>query len=180
MVLSEFFIYFFIYFLFFRRQGFRMITFDRQAGLLQNLNRSQVMVIGRSVSFSDPGCGRGAPQTPQTPQNPPPPQKKIVHAFQNTRNIFEEKQFVGKNFFLRFKTPGRCFARIFFSVTKNFHPQPHAPAQPSEHSPQSWCNNKCSNNCCVRYGLQPPTHLINTQCQQCLCTHRPACLSMII
>ena len=51
MVLSDFFDFFF----FFRRQGFRMITFDRQAGPLQNLNRSQVMVIGRSVSFSDPG-----------------------------------------------------------------------------------------------------------------------------
>ena len=60
MVLSEFFI-----FLFFRRQGFWMITFDRQAGPLQNFNRSHVMVIGRSVSFSDPA--------PQTPQNPPPP-----------------------------------------------------------------------------------------------------------
>ena len=60
MVLSEFFFNFFIYiffiylFLFFRRQGFRMIIFDRQAGPFQNFNRSQVMVIGRSVSFSDP------------------------------------------------------------------------------------------------------------------------------
>ena len=69
-------------FLFFRRQGFRMINFDRQAGLLQNFNRSHVMVIGRSVSFSDPARPRvgGAPNTP-------PPRKKIVHAFQNPRNI---------------------------------------------------------------------------------------------
>ena len=41
MVLSEF----IFYFLFFRRQGFRMIIFDRQAGPLQNFNRSHVMVI---------------------------------------------------------------------------------------------------------------------------------------
>ena len=65
MVLSEF---LFFYFLFFRRQGFRMITFDRQAGPLQNFNRSHVMVIGRSVSFSDParppGGGVGRPKIP--------------------------------------------------------------------------------------------------------------------
>ena len=55
--------YFFLFFLFFRRQGFRMITFDRQAGPLQNFNRSHVMVIGRSVSFSDPArpLGGGLP-----------------------------------------------------------------------------------------------------------------------
>ena len=70
-----FFIYFFFVF-FFRRQGFRMITFDRQAGPLQNLNRSHVMVIGRSVSFSDParppGGGVGRPKHPKIP---PPPRK---------------------------------------------------------------------------------------------------------
>ena len=36
------------------------------------------------------------------------------------------------------------FLRKKISVTKNFHPHPHASAQPSEHSPQSWCNNKYS------------------------------------
>ena len=41
-----------------------MITFDRQAGPLQNFNRSYVMVIGRSVSFSDLARPRGAPQNP--------------------------------------------------------------------------------------------------------------------
>ena len=78
MVLSEF----FILFVFFRRQGFRMIIFDRQAGPFQNFNRSQVMVIGRSVSFStprDPRVGAwGAPNTPKM---------------------------------LRFKTPGKIFWR---------------------------------------------------------------------
>ena len=67
----------FIYFscfLFFRRQGFRMITFDRQGGPFQNICRSRVMVIGRSVSFSDParppGGGVGRPKHPKiSPSN---------------------------------------------------------------------------------------------------------------
>ena len=66
-----YFINFFIYFFFFRRQGFRMITFDRQTGPLQNFNRSHVMAIGRSVSFSDParppGGGVGCPKHPKIP-----------------------------------------------------------------------------------------------------------------
>ena len=70
-------LFFFLFFLFFRRQGFRMITFDRQAGPLQNFNRPHVMVIGRSVSFSDParppGGGVGRPKHPKIP--PPPPEK---------------------------------------------------------------------------------------------------------
>ena len=70
---------------------FRMITFDPQAGPLQNLNWSQVMVIGRSVSFSDPARPPGgAPQTPQNPP-PPPPEKKR----KKTRNI-EKNKLVGK------------------------------------------------------------------------------------
>ena len=59
---------FFSCFLFFRRQGFRMITFDRQGGPFQNVCRSRVMVIGRSVSFSDRRDPRveawGAPNPP--------------------------------------------------------------------------------------------------------------------
>ena len=82
MVLSEFFFYiYFIFFFFFRLQGFRMITFDRQAGPLQNFNRSHVMVIGSSVAFSDPA----------QPQNPP--SQTNLCAFQNPRNIFEKKHF---------------------------------------------------------------------------------------
>ena len=51
MVLSELFILiiFFSCFLFFRRQGLRLITFDRQGG--------PFMVKGRSVSFSVCVCG---------------------------------------------------------------------------------------------------------------------------
>ena len=71
-----------------------MITFDRQAGPLQNFNRSHVMVIGRSVSFSDParppGGGVGRPKHPKIP----PP---------------------GRVFCVRFKTPG-----TFLSEKKNF------------------------------------------------------------
>ena len=70
-----------LFFLLFRRQGFQMITFDRQAGPLQNFNRSHVMVIGRSVSFSDPARppgGGGA--CPKHPNISPPPKIEI---FQN-------------------------------------------------------------------------------------------------
>ena len=101
-------------FLFFRRQGFRMITFDRQAGPPQNFNRSHVMVIGRSVSFSDParppGGGVGPPKHPQ---NPP--------------------------LFFCVLTPQEHFLAEIFHLC---HPHLHAPAQSSEHSPQSSCNNK--------------------------------------
>ena len=76
-----------------------MIIFDRQAGPLQNFNRSHVMVIGRSVSFSDParppGGGVGHPKHPKIP----PPPEKNVHAFQNPRKIFENKNLVGKKNF---------------------------------------------------------------------------------
>ena len=72
-----------------------MIIFDRQAGPLQNFNRSHVMVIGRSVSFSDParppGGGVGRPKHPKIPKK-----KKKMHAFQNPRNIFEKTNLVGK------------------------------------------------------------------------------------
>ena len=132
-----FFFFLFFFFLFFRRQGFRMITFDRQAGPLQNFNRSHIMVIGRSVSFSDParppGGGVGRPKHPKIP----PPPRKInfcLHAFQNPRNIFEKKNFSRekklrnfspppppplkkKNYFLffgRFKTPGTFLSGNFF------------------------------------------------------------------
>ena len=63
------------FFVFFRRQGFRMITFDRQAAPLQNFKWSHIMVIGRSVLFSDParppGGGVGRPKHPKIP----PPEK---------------------------------------------------------------------------------------------------------
>ena len=81
-----------LFFLFFRRQGFRMITFDRQAGPLQYFNRSHVMVIGRSYRFPtprDPRVGAwGAPNTPKSP----PPKKKIC---------------------MRFRTPGTFLKKLF-------------------------------------------------------------------
>ena len=100
-----FFFFLFFFFVFFRRQGFRMITFDRQAGPLQNFNRSHVMAIGRSVSFSDParppGGGVGRPKHPKIP--PPPP--KNLHAFQNPRNIFEKKKFSSEQKIRNFSPP---------------------------------------------------------------------------
>ena len=138
--------FFFLFFFFFRRQGFRMITFDRQAGPLQNFNRSHVMVIGRSVSFSDParppGGGVGRPKHPKIP----PPLRKIkkkLHAFQNPMNIFEKKSFSREK--KRFKTPGTFISEFFFSVKNSTSAPPPPPAHPgpsSEHSPQSSCNNK--------------------------------------
>ena len=107
-----FFFFFFIifFFLFFRRQGFRMITFDRQAGPLQNFNRSHIMVIRRSVSFSDParppGGGVGHPKHPKIP----PPRKKNLVGEKNSE-IFRPPP---PNFFLRFKTPGTFLSEFFF------------------------------------------------------------------
>ena len=98
---------FLFFILFFRRQGFRMIIFDRQAGPLQNFNRSHVMVIGRSVSCSDPRDPRvGAWGTPNTPKSPPPPpEKKCVHvhvgllnklSLSEPQEHFRKKYLVGK------------------------------------------------------------------------------------
>ena len=56
---------FILFFLFFRRQGFRMITFDRQAGPFQNFNRSQEEVY-HFPTPRDPRVGAwGAPNTPK-------------------------------------------------------------------------------------------------------------------
>ena len=114
-------------------------------GPLQNFNRSHVMVIGRSVLFSDParppGGGVGRPKHPKIP--PPPPPRKInfcLHAFQNPRNIFEKKNLLGV---LRPQEHFLAKKKIQFNIPPP-PPPPHlhAPAQSSEHSPQSSCNNK--------------------------------------
>ena len=127
----------FLFFLFFRRQGFRMITFDRQAGPLHNFNRSHIMVIGRSVSFSDParppGGAWGAPNTPKSP--PPPKNKFCLHAFQKPRNIFEKKYLVGK------RPQEHFLANFFFSVKNSILPPPPPPACPRPVLRTS-CNNK--------------------------------------
>ena len=79
-----------------------MITFDRQAGRFQNFNRSQVMVIGRSVTFSDPerppGGGVGRPKHPKIP----PP----------------------KNNYVRFRTPGTFLTKKIV-IYYNPPPQEH-------------------------------------------------------
>ena len=154
--------FFFIFiFLFFRRQGFRMITFDRQAGPLQNFNRSHVMVIGRSVLFSDParppGGGVGRPKHPKIT----PPPRKInfcLHAFQNPRNIFEKKSLVGKFVFFLFF----CVLRPqeHFLAKKNFQlnippPPPTCTPPPSLQNthPNSRAIINNPNNCSRTYRL---------------------------
>ena len=117
--------YFIFIFLFFRRQGFRMITFDRQAGPLQNFNRSHVMVIGRSVSFSDPvrppGGGVGRPKHPKIP----PPKKKKIACVSEPQEHFWKQILVGNPpppHFFGVLRPRKMFLRKKNSVTKNFHP----------------------------------------------------------
>ena len=130
------FIFNFLIFLFFHHQGFRMITFDRQAGPLQNFNRSHVMVIGRSVSFSDParppGGGVGRPKHPK-----PPPQ-----------------------FFFGVLRPHEHFlANFFFQLNNSTHPPP--PPHPHLHAPPSHQNThpnpraiiNSPNNCTMTYRL---------------------------
>ena len=106
-------IFFFLFFFFFRRQGFRMITFDRQAGPLQNFNRSHVMVIGRSVSFSDParppGGGVGRPKHPKIP----PSEKNKFACVSEPHEHFWKKKFS--------REKGRCFCEKKNSVTKNLY-----------------------------------------------------------
>ena len=148
-----FFFFLFFFFLFFRRQGFRMITFDRQAGPLQNFNRSHIMVIGRSVSFSDParppGGGVGRPKHPKIP--PPPPKNKFLFAcVSEPQEHFWKKKFSRekklwnfspppplkkKNFifyFLGVLRPQKHFlAEIFFSVKNSTSPLPTCTLPPS-------------------------------------------------
>ena len=108
MVLSKF---LFIYFFFFRRHD---------NGPLHNFNRSHVMVIARSVSFSDParppGGGVGRPKHPKIP----PPSEKM-HAFQNPRNIFEKINLIGKTkirllFFLVLRPQEHFLAEKLFQL----------------------------------------------------------------
>ena len=174
-----FFFLFLFFFLFFRRQGFRMKTFDRQAGPLQNFNRSHIMVIGRSVSFSDParppGGGVGRPKHPKIP--PPPPKNKL-HAFQNPRNIFEKKKLVGEKnseifapppppppqkniFFFCVLRPQEHFLAIYFFSVKNSTLPPPPPPPPTCTPPPSPQNTRPNpraiinnpNNCRMTYRL---------------------------
>ena len=129
-----------IFFFFFRRQGFRMITFDRQARPLQNFNRSHIMVIGRSVLFPtprDPRVGAwGAPNTPN-----PPPRKKTQKSFAPPPPPGPQEHFLAKLFFFSYK----------------FHlpppPHLHAPLSPqnTHPNPRAIINNP--NNCSMTYRL---------------------------
>ena len=70
------------------------------AGPFQNFNRSQVMVIGRIVSFSDParppGGGVGRPKHPKTPPPPPKKKKRICVCVSEPQEHFWKKNLVGK------------------------------------------------------------------------------------
>ena len=131
----------FFFFFFFRRQGFRMITFDRQAGPLHNLNRSHVMAIGRSVSFSDParppGGGVGRPKHPKIP----PPRKIFFVCMRfRTPGTFLKKKFSRENFFFFFffgcfKTPGTFLSGNFFQL--KIPPPPPPPTCTPPPSPQN-------------------------------------------
>ena len=134
-----------------------MITFDRQAGPLQNFNRSHIMVIGRSVSFSDPaqppGGGVGRPKHPKIP--PPPPKNKFLFAcVSEPHEHFWKKKFSREKklkffapppppqkkklyflFFGCFKTPGTFLSGIFFFQLKI--PPPPPPTCTPPPSPQN-------------------------------------------
>ena len=104
-------------FIFLRRQGYRMITFDRQAGPFQNFGRSQVMVIGRRVSSSDPRDPRVGSWA--APKSPPPP--NFCLCVSEPQDIFEKNKIAPppRPFFLRFRTQG-----TFFLVNQNVSPSP--------------------------------------------------------
>ena len=130
-VCQNFFFFFFFFFLFFRRQGFRMITFDRQAGPLQNFNRSHIMVIGRSVLFSDParppGGGVGRPKHPKIPPPRTFLKKKILVGKKNSEIFRPPPPSKKKNifYFLGVLRPQEHFlAEIFFSVKNSTSPPP--------------------------------------------------------
>ena len=149
MVLSEFF-FFFFFFYSSAAKVFRMIIFDRQAGPLHNFNRSHVMVIGRSVSFSDPARPPGGDVgRPKHPKIPPPPPEIFFFCmrFRTPGTFLKKKYLVGKkNYFFGVLRPQEHFLAEFFFFQLKIPPPPpphlHAPAQSSEHSPQSSCNNK--------------------------------------
>ena len=111
-----------------------MITFDRQAGPLQNFNRSHVMVIGRSVSFSDParppGGGVGRPKHPKIP-----PLKKKFSREKKLRNYSPPPLIF---IFCVLRLQEHFLAKFFFSV-KNFtsHPPPPPPTCTPTPSPQN-------------------------------------------
>ena len=152
-----FFFYLFFLFLFFRRQGFRMVTFDRQAGPLQNFNRSHIMVIGRSVLFSDParppGGGVGRPKHPKIP---PPRKINVCMRFRTPGTFLKKKNLVGKKnffFFCVLRPQEHFLANFFFSVKNSTLPPPPPTCTPppspqnTHPNPRAIINNP--NNCSI-------------------------------
>ena len=124
-----------------------MITFDRQVGPLQNFKRSYVMVIGRSVSFSDPARPPGGGV--ERPKHPPPPEK-TQKIFAPPPNLF---------IFWRFLRPQEHFlAEIFFQLKIPLPPPPRTPTSTPPPSPQNTHPNPRAiinnpNNCSMTYRL---------------------------
>ena len=97
--------------LLFRRQSFRMVTFDCQAGSFQNFSRSRVMVIGvyRFPTPRDPPDGGvGRPKHPQRCLQI----KKIV-CVSEPQEHFWKKKIVGKKNLDIFRLPPNLFIFAF-------------------------------------------------------------------
>ena len=131
---------------FFRHQGFRMITPEFKPVTRHGHRKKCIVFRPRATP------AWGAPNTPKSA--PLPRKKKLCMRFRTPGTFLKNKIQQGKKlktFFCVLRPQEDVFARKIQLLK--------TPAQPSEHSPQSWCNNKYSNNCCVRYGLQPPYNI---------------------
>ena len=110
-----------------------MITFDRQAGPLQNFkpvtyhgHRKKCIVFRPRAT---PGWGRGAPQN--TPKFPPPPEKNFSREKKNFAPppLPQKKNYIF--YFLGVLRPQEHFlAEFFFSVKNSTSPPPPPPARP--------------------------------------------------
>ena len=77
-----------------------------------------------------------------------------------------------EHFFCILRPQEDVFAEKKFQLLKTSTPPPTPTPPPSPQNTHLNPGAKIStpNNSCVRCGLQPPTHLINRHCQQCLYT----------
>ena len=150
---------FFIYFFILPPPRFPDDNFWPPSRTAPELNRSHVMVIGRSVLFSDParppGGGVGRPKHPKIP-----PRKIFLFAcVSEPQEHFWKKNLVGKFFFfffffLRFKTPGTFLSEKKCSV-KYSTPPPTCTPPPSLQNthPNSRAIINNPNNCSRTYRL---------------------------
>ena len=125
----------------------------------QNLNRSHVMVTGRSASFSDParppGGGVGRPKHPKIP----PPRKIFFCACvsEPQEHFWKKTNLVG-NFFFFFgvlRPQEHFLAEIFVSAKNSTSPPPTCtpPPSPQNTDPNSRAIINNPNNCSMTYTL---------------------------